>query len=482
MTEVVQEKRNYTQYIHVVIMLSFILFGRYIPPIGAITPLGMQALGIFAGIVYGWSTLGMIFPSLIGILAFGFLGENTVVATLSASFGDKLTVIMLTFLLVAALVDQVGLSEYIAKWCIGRKFAQGKPWVIAIMFCVAGAIISATVNVFASMILMWNVFYSFCEQVGFKKGDKYPTLVLMAILYCCTMAGGIFPYMGLSLLVVGQLQSFLGLTINYLFFTLFQILLVVFCSAIYFLVLKYIFKPDVSLLLDNRKTKIDQELAPLTGHQKLVGGLIILLMLMLFLPGLLPDTIPVIGFFKALNVAGVAVVVLSLYYILMLGHKEVITIDKLAKGLSWEMIFMFATVAPLSAAINNPDCGILTFVSESMTGILGGMSPYLFMIVLFVISSVITQFANNAVIMMVIGPIMFSAGAVIDANPLVMTVIASFVLNVAFMTPAASGPAAMAFSNQEWIGTKNAYLHGAIIFCINILALVVGIPIAEMIF
>ena len=89
-------------------------------------------------------------------------------------------------------------SEYIAKWCISRKFVEGRPWAIAIMFCVAGAIISATVNVYASMILMWNVFYSFCDQVGFKKGDKYPMLVLMAILFCCTAAAGIFPYMGLD--------------------------------------------------------------------------------------------------------------------------------------------------------------------------------------------------------------------------------------------------------------------------------------------
>ena len=482
MAEFLQKKRSYVKYVHVVIMFALILFVRYIPPVGAITPLGMQALGIFAGIVYGWSTLGMIFPSLIGILAFGFLGENTVVATLSTAFGDKLTVIMLTFLLVASLVDQVGLSEYIAKWCISRKFVEGRPWAIAIMFCVAGAIISATVNVYASMILMWNVFYSFCDQVGFKKGDKYPMLVLMAILFCCTVAAGIFPYMGLSILVVAQLQKYAGMDINYFLFTVVQLFMVLFSSIIYFLILKYVFRPDVTPLLNKENTQVKQELASLTGHQKLVGGLIILLMLMLFLPGLLPTSIPIIGFFKSLDIAGVAAAILILYYILMLGHKDVIPIQQLAKGLSWEMIFMFATVAPLSAAINNPDCGILAFVGQSIGGVLGGMSPYVFIVALIVIASIITQFANNAVIMMVIGPIMFSFGDIVGADPLVLTVIASFCLNLAFVTPAASGPAAMAFSNQEWIGTKNAYIHGVIIFCINILTLLISIPIAEMIF
>ena len=32
-----------------------------------------------------------------------------------------------------------------------------------------------------------------------------------------------------------------------------------------------------------------------------------------------------------------------------------------------------------------------------------------------------------------------------------------------FCTPAASGPAAMIFSNKEWIPTKDAYLHGMVI-------------------
>lgn len=94
----------------------------------------------------------------------------------------------------------------------------------------------------------------------------------------------------------------------------------------------------------------------------------------------------------------------------MLGRKDVIRFGELAKGISWDMIFMFATVAPLSVAINNPDSGILIFVKESMSSLLNGLSPILFTMVLFIIGSIITQFANNAVIVMIMSPIMFSLG------------------------------------------------------------------------
>lgn len=45
MGTVVPEKRSYKPFIHVVIMMSLMLFVRYIPPVGSITPLGMATLG-----------------------------------------------------------------------------------------------------------------------------------------------------------------------------------------------------------------------------------------------------------------------------------------------------------------------------------------------------------------------------------------------------------------------------------------------------
>ncbi len=481
MGTVVQEKRSYKPFIHVVIMMSLMLFVRYIPPVGSITPLGMATLGIFVGIIYGWSTLGMIFPSFIGIMAFGFLEGNTVRAAVSTALGDRITIIIFLLFLVSALVEKAGLSDWIARWCITRKFAAGRPWVIAIMFCVAGSIISATVNLFAAIILMWNVFYSFCEQVGYKKGDRYPSLVLMAILYCCTMFGGVLPYMSISILVVGQLEKFTGLGINYFQFTVTMLVLSLIAAGIYFLILKYVFKPDVSCILNSNSDFFKQELPKLTGHQKLVCVLLITLMVFLFLPSLLPATIPGISFLKALDMSGVALVILSAYYILMLGRKDVIRFGELAKGISWDMIFMFATVAPLSVAINNPDSGILIFVKESMSSLLNGLSPILFTMVLFIIGSIITQFANNAVIVMIMSPIMFSLGDVVGANPYALTVLAAYCMNIAFVLPASSGPASMGFSN-DWIGKKTSYTHGAIIFVLTLLVTFIGIPITNLVF
>ena len=50
------------KYINIIIVL-FLIFGfRYIPPFSTLTPTGMHVLGIFLGVVYGWSTVDLIWP------------------------------------------------------------------------------------------------------------------------------------------------------------------------------------------------------------------------------------------------------------------------------------------------------------------------------------------------------------------------------------------------------------------------------------
>ena len=60
-----------TFYLHVIIMLCIMFCGWIIPPFHAsITPLGMRAIGIFFGVIYGWMMLDLLLPSLVGRACF----------------------------------------------------------------------------------------------------------------------------------------------------------------------------------------------------------------------------------------------------------------------------------------------------------------------------------------------------------------------------------------------------------------------------
>lgn len=48
------KSKNILYYIHVAIYLLISFGFGFLPPIGAITHFGMQGLGIFLGLLYGW--------------------------------------------------------------------------------------------------------------------------------------------------------------------------------------------------------------------------------------------------------------------------------------------------------------------------------------------------------------------------------------------------------------------------------------------
>lgn len=72
-------KKSYGTFkiINIIITL-FLMFGfGLLPPFSTLTPVGMKILGVFLGVVYGYSTCDIIWPSLFAIIAYGITGYTT---------------------------------------------------------------------------------------------------------------------------------------------------------------------------------------------------------------------------------------------------------------------------------------------------------------------------------------------------------------------------------------------------------------------
>lgn len=72
-----QAKYPVSKVIHsaITIFLMF-LFGRVIPPFGGITEVGMNVLGVFLGVIYGYCTCEIAWPSILGFVAYGLSGRR----------------------------------------------------------------------------------------------------------------------------------------------------------------------------------------------------------------------------------------------------------------------------------------------------------------------------------------------------------------------------------------------------------------------
>lgn len=68
------KKKKDLYYVHTVIGLAIIVIFWLLPPIEPITPIGMRCVGAFLGMVYLWSMCGTLWPSIVGLFAFGISG------------------------------------------------------------------------------------------------------------------------------------------------------------------------------------------------------------------------------------------------------------------------------------------------------------------------------------------------------------------------------------------------------------------------
>ena len=89
------------QYIHLAIMILLTVLIGICPPFGAITQVGMRTIGVFVGVLYGWLTIDLIWPSLFGYAALAILGITDTTSALSSGFGNSQLVQVLVVMVMA---------------------------------------------------------------------------------------------------------------------------------------------------------------------------------------------------------------------------------------------------------------------------------------------------------------------------------------------------------------------------------------------
>ena len=92
----------------------------------------------------------------------------------------------------------------------------------------------------------------------------------------------------------------------------------------------------------------------------------------------------------------------------------------------------------------------------------------------------LSQFVNNVAIVLAFTPVMYTFGATLGISPLVIAILASYILNISFCTPTASGNAAYIFSYKEWINGKQAVSAGIAIQILAMALTIIGTPIVMM--
>ncbi len=124
-----QTKKQNKSILHFCITISIMIIFRFIPSIGSITPYGMAIIGIFLGLIYGWSVDAdnLIWTSMLGLIALGLTDFGNTGKALATAFGNESVMLMLLGMFFIGMLQDSHLTEWFSNRLLSAKFVQGKP-------------------------------------------------------------------------------------------------------------------------------------------------------------------------------------------------------------------------------------------------------------------------------------------------------------------------------------------------------------------
>lgn len=479
--------KNLFYYINTIIVFVLMFGIGKLPAFGQITPLGMQILGIFAGTLYGWCTVGLVWPSLIGMVAVGSTEYCTVTEAFCTGFGNNIPVTIVVVYTLAAFMEESGLSTYLANWMICRKIGEGRPWVFTLLIFLAAYVLSALISLYATIVIVWVIFYKICEQTGEEKRSKYTGMVIAGIVIICSLTGMMFPFKPFAVIILGLAQKGIGmaLEVNFVAWTAYNIIISFAIMLGYLLVCRFVVRPDMTKIKEAGSKYAHLRNAKMNFDQKVAGITLIIFILALAIPSIVPKTVPGVAWMSDMGVIGIGVLCVAILAIVKTkaGNAYVDIPRLIKKGVNWELIILIAATMPICDALEAEECGVLATVIAWMTQSFSGLSATVFLVVVIVLFMVVTQVAHNLVLMMVFTPVLAKMALAFGVNPLLIVILIYYAAFTAFCTPAASSNAALIFGNTEWITTKQAYFLGFAIFFVSLIVLVgIAIPLGWLLF
>ena len=483
--------KNTKSYLRTAIGILIMLLGFVIPPFGPVTDVGVRCLFIFIGMIYLWSMVNPLWPSLLGLVMLGlsgYGGEGAAgfKATFASAFGnDTVLLLMLNMVLFGAL-DVLGCTKYIAKWCLTRKIINGKPYLFLAAVFVTSYIMSVIVSPTTAVLIIWPVALNMANVLGLTKEDKIWHHYFVGLFAVMCIGQPVLPFKGAQLIVLSAIEKISGTTIPWGPYMLFNFIISGIMIVGYLLLLKFVFKPDVSKLKNVTAEQIAESLPLPTINlaQKMLMISLPVYVLVLLLPNFLGANAGFLKFFNIIGSTGTSCLFLVFFCIMKHEGKPVINYNAIsAKAFNWGTIFMVAAAVYGAGTLSNASTGVKDFIVQVLNPVLGGCNEMVFVILMFTVALVLTNVANNAGMALILLPVAAAFTEQTGIPMLPVGIGVGMMVFCALLTPAASPHAAMAFGRKDLYDGK-AMLRIGVPFSVAyiLLFVLVGYPMAKAFF
>lgn len=477
------EKPKMTKYyIHSVIGVAIMILFCLLPAYDPITPIGMRVIGIFIGMCYLWTTVDMIWPSVLGVAALALSGYASVTEVLGISFGAEAVWMSVFAMAIMNAIGNAGLNDHIIAAFLGSKAINGRPWLFTIIFFVAVSVFCSCINSTVGYFLFWAILADFAKRFGYKTGDKYIVLMLIGVGAIGHMAANLLPFRGMPMVVLYSVKNMADIQINNAAYMAVSIPLQICFILAYVGMMKFIFRCDVSAIANISSDDFKKDLEPLNKLQKFLLGYLVFFIIILMLPGILPDTWGITIALNTLSTVGLMMVLFVILCVVHVDGQPVLPFQKMSGSIYWGMPFLLAAAMSLSSALVADSTGVKTLLSQILVPLFEGKSEFVFLIIFAVTAIVLTNLCNNLVIAFMMAPIAVTYASEVAINlPATMTILVYCVL-IAFFIPASSATVGMLMTNPL-INPKQWFRYSIpVILVLSLVLLVIGLPLCMLIY
>lgn len=446
--------------LHYVICFFFMFGFRYIPPFGGLNEISMQVIGVFVGVLYGWITISIGWPSILGLVAFGLTDYISMSDLFVSAFASQTVVMIMGLLLLSAFIQQAGLTTVIVDFLLSRKSAKGKPYMVLFYFLLAGFVAAILSQPLAVLVIFLELFLEIMQKTDIKPYSKAVPAFMVGSAFAIVIGDIALPFKGCAILGIGAYESITGQTFDFLQYTLFMFPMCIFTIVAYTLFCKYILRINLSGL--QNYVHDPSQSGPVTIRQKISLIGVLVAMGMLLVPSILPASWAITPVIKGMGLGGLTMLLIAVLLIVKVEGEPLMDLGKIAGQYPWNVYFVIVVLLPLANALSSDAVGLKQILSAAATQLLTGMPPLLVIFVVVLLSALITNFANNMVVCSVFVTIICFMGDVLPFNLALLSGLVILATNFSMFFPAANPMNAIIFSQKSILNFKDEFSHGLI--------------------
>ena len=306
---------------------------------------------------------------------------------------------------------------------------------------------------------------------------------ILAANWVGCVAYQLLPFKAGPAMVFGSYSELSGITdINYIAYIACVAAMLIATIAIVLLFCRFIVKPDVTPILKNKSDVQNDE--KLTSMQKYVLISFIVLLVAMLLPNIAPADWALTTILKTIGTNGLLLIYIALY--VFLNFRDGINFKMImSRDMAWPALSLVASALTIAGAFKDDSTGIIAWIGEIVAPIVEGRSVVLFVGLIILLTTIMTNVANNMATLAIFTPLAYTVGISTGADINMLAVMLCVLMTgaIGLATPPASSTTAYLAGEKEWVPGNSVMKYG-VIFCVfnMIIVYVFGFGLGSLLF